>query len=157
MPLAYEDATEYFDALVEAELAKIQRHNCFVSSLYEGRPLGKGFSGREKRLMLIQALQFVGNDTMNDAVAKGGYLDTFSSLADESLICGQLHERFEQSRREKLAACVEKRNALRTAQRIVCTEDLDAFAGRCAVSCPTRGGEAFHCLVALLAVGSQEV
>merc|ERR1719316_423699 len=94
---------------------------------------------------------------MNDAVAKGRYLDTFSCLADEMVICGQLHERFEDVRREKLAACVEKRNALRTAQRIVCTADLDAFAGRCAVSCPTRGGEVFNCLVALLAVGDSKV
>merc|ERR1719201_62558 len=94
---------------------------------------------------------------MNDAVAKGRYTDTFGSLDDEMSICGPLHERFENARREKLAACVEKRNALRTAQRIVATTDLDAFAGRCAVSCPTRGGEVFNCLVALLAVGSQEV
>merc|ERR1712060_488588 len=63
----------------------------------------------------------------------------------------------ENTRREKLAACVEKRNALRTAQRILVTTDLDAFAGRCAVSCPTRGGEVFHCLVALLAVATKEV
>merc|ERR1712060_241355 len=63
----------------------------------------------------------------------------------------------ENTRREKLAACVEKRNALRTAQRIVATTDADAFAGRCAVSCPTRGGEVFHCLVALLANGDARV
>jgi hypothetical protein len=155
MPLAYEDAEEYFDALVDTELAKIHRHNSFVSALYGGRPFGQGFTGREKRLMLIQALQFVGNDAMNDAVAKGRYTDTFRSLADEMSICQPLHERFENNRREKLAACVEKRNALRTAQRIIATTDLDAFAGRCAVSCPTRGGEAFNCLVALLAVGGQ--
>merc|ERR1711953_1198834 len=73
------------------------------------------------------------------------------------LICGQLHEKFENARKEKLAACVEKRNALRTAQRIVATGDLDAFAGRCVVSCPTRGGEVFNCLVALLAVAKKEV
>merc|ERR1711976_102836 len=153
--LKYEDAQDYFDTIVETELAKIRRSNLFSSALYGERPLGKGFSGREKRLMLIQALHFVGNDAMNDAVAKGIYLDTFGSLADEALICTQLHEHYEQTRREKLAACVEKRNALRTAQRIVATTDLDAFAGRCAVSCPTRGGEAFNCLVALLAVSGQ--
>lgn len=156
-PLCYDDASEYFDAIVDSELAKIRRYNQFSASLYEGRPFGEGFSGYEKRLMLIQALQFVGNDTMNDAVAKGRYLDTFGCLTDEALICAQIHERFENTRREKLAACVEKRNALRTAQRIIATSDLQAFAGRCAVSCPTRGGEAFNCLVALLAVGNQEV
>jgi hypothetical protein len=156
-PLKYEDAQQYVDAVVEAQLAKIQRNNQFSASLYHGRPLGKGFTGSEKRLMLIQALQFVGNDTMNEAVAKGRYLDTFGCLGDEMLICGQLHERFENTRREKLAACVEKRNALRTAQHIIATADPDAFAGRCSVSCPTRGGEVFNCVVALLAVGDENV
>lgn len=156
-PLKYEDAEAHFDAIVTAELAKVQRNNGFSASLYEGRPLGEGFTGRQKRLMLIQALQFVGNDAMNSGVAKGLYLDTFGNLADETMICGQLHERFENNRREKLAACVEKRNALLTAQRIVATTDLGAFAGRCAVSCPTRGGEAFNCLVALLVAGSKDI
>jgi hypothetical protein len=165
-PLKYQDAAAYFDAVVEAELTKIHRHNAFAASLYQGRPLGEGFIGSEKRLMLIQALQYVGNDTMNDAVSKDRYLDTFRCLADEvqegqkdaeTRICGQLHERFEDNRREKLAAQVEKRNALRTAQRILATADLDAFAGRCAVSCPTRGGDVFNCVVALLAAGRSDV
>lgn len=156
-PLRYEDASEYFDMVIDTELARIHRYNAFCSARYDGRPMGKGFTGREKRLMLIQALHFVGNDAMNDGVAKGIYLDTFGCLADEALICTQLHQQYEQTRREKLAACVEKRNALRTAQRIVATTDLDAFAGRCAVSCPTRGGEVFNCLVALLAAGTEKV
>lgn len=161
-PLSYEDAPDFFDATVDAELDTIRRHNSFSASLYQGRPFGQGFTGSEKRLMLIQALQFVGNDTMNEAVAAGSYLDTFSSLANENcnaetVICGALHERFENLRREKVASCVAKRNALCTAQRIVATSDLDAFAGRCLVSCPTRGGEVFNCVVALLAAGSQEV
>jgi len=161
-PLSYEDAADFFDATVNAALDTIRRHNAWSASLYQGRPFGEGFTGSEKRLMLIQALQFVGNDTMNEAVAAGHYLDTFSCLADdkcnaEAIICGALHDRFENLRREKVAACVAKRNALCTAQRIVATSDLDAFAGRCLVSCPTRGGEVFNCLVALLAAGSEEV
>lgn len=161
--LLYEDAPEYFDKIVEAELEKICHHNAFTAALYEGRPFGEGFMGSEKRLMLIQALQFVGNDVVNEAVEKHRYLDTFSCLTSsngqehdrtaESCICGQLHERFEQHRKERFSACVEQRNALRTAQRILASSSLDAFFGRCAVSCPTRGGSVFECLVALLCAG----
>lgn len=158
--LRYEDSAEFFDAIVDEQLGTIRRYNTHMAALYEGRPLGEGISASTKRLMLIQSLQYVGNETMSNAIEKSQYLDTFTCLTEEGVvgidsanerICGQLHQRFEQQRRERCAACVEKRNALLTAQRIVATTDLDAFAGRCAVSCPTRGGEVFHCLVALLA------
>lgn len=155
VPMRYDDAAEFFDAIVESELLKIRQANRFVAALFDGRPFGEGFTPRERRLMLIQALQFVGNDAMNEGVAKGHYLNTFDCLAEGDAgaqrICGQLHERFEQHRREKWSAYVEQRNALRTARRAVAAGDLDAFAGRCAVSCPTRGGAVFDCVVALLA------
>lgn len=154
VPLQYEDAAHFFDAAVEAELLKIRRMNAFTAALYRGASYGEGFTASERRLMLIQALQFVGNDVMQEGVKKGQYLNTFDCLAADhggiARICGQLHERFEQRRREKLSACVEQRNALLTARRIVAASDLDAFAGRCYVSCPTRGGAVFHCVVALL-------
>lgn len=160
--VAYADAQEFFDSLVEAELAKIRRHNSFTAALYQERPHGVGFTGAERRLMLIQALQYVGNDAMNDALEKGRYLDTFDCLHSgegaagaEARVCGPLHARFETTRREKFAACIEKRNALLTARRIARTNCMDAFVGRCAVSCPTRGGLVFENLVALLASGTQ--
>lgn len=152
--LKYEDAAGFFDATVMTELQKIHRANSFVAALYENRPLGKGFSPREKWLMMIQSQQFIGNDTMNKAIAKGYYLNTFDCLAEgeegAERLCSLLHDRFEQQRSEKWQACVERRNALHTAKRIIATEDLNAFAGRCFVSCPTRGGLVFECVVALL-------
>lgn len=111
--------------------------------------------------MLVQALRFV--DHMREAAESGRYLDTFTCLEEErssgarsaeDRICGDLHQLFEKTRKEKHAACVEKRNALLTARRIVASADLDAFAGRLAVSCPTRGGEVFNNVVTLLAAGS---
>merc|ERR1711920_768717 len=105
---------------------------------------------------LIQALQFVGND-MQEGVKRGRYLNTLDCLAEDggvTRIGEELHEHFEQRRREKLSACIERRNALLTARRIIAAADLDAFAGRCAVSCPTRGGAVFNCLVALLGTGA---
>jgi len=111
--------------------------------------------------MLIQALQYVGNDVMNNAIEEGRYIDTFTCLsqagpeAAEAQICGQRHARFESTRREKFAACIEKRNALLTARHIATTTTMEAFIGRCAVSCPTRGGTVFDCLVALLGADSQ--
>jgi len=156
-PLQHQDAPEFFDAIVEAELSKIRRANSFTAKLLDGRPLGDGFAPAERRLMLIQALQFVGNDVMNDAVKNGQYINTFDCFEgsgdtgrDAACICETLHERFEQNRREKLSACVERRNALITARRILATADLTAFAGRCDVSCPTRGGSVFENVVGLL-------
>jgi len=102
--------------------------------------------------MLIQALQHVGNDVMNTAVAKGTYLNTWEYQGEEgaSHIVRLLHERFECSRREKWSACVDRRNALLTAKSMLATTDMDAFAGRCLLSCPTRGGDVFDHLVGLL-------
>lgn len=77
--------------------------------------------------------------------------------AGAACICGQLHERFEQQRREKLSTYIERRNALITAKRILATEDLNAFIGRCDVSCPTRGGSVFECVVGLLTACSEDV
>jgi len=163
--LRYEDAEDFFNKIMDEELARIHKYTTFAAQLYQGRPHGEGFTGSQKRLMLIQALRFVGNDHMNEAVANGRYLDTFGCLADEehigpghaeAMICGQLHERYESVRQEKSTACVEKRNALLTAQRILASSDLNAFAGRCLVSCPTRGGEVFNCVVTLLAAGGKQ-
>jgi hypothetical protein len=150
--LTYEEAPEFFNLLLETELKKISRQNSFVADIYDGRPFGNGFSCGERRLMLIQALQFVGNSVVNEAVTKGSYLDTFTCLAEgrSTKICEQLHQSFERHRHEKLSAVIEKRNALLTAQRIVATEDLDAFSGRLAVSCPIRGGDVFNNVVCLL-------
>merc|ERR1712151_1085155 len=105
--------------------------------------------------MLIQALQFVGNDAMNDALKNGYYMNTFdcceeNDKKDTAWVYEQLHERFERQRREKLSSYVDRRNALITAKRILATADLSAFAGRCDVSCPTRGGSVFECVVGLL-------
>merc|ERR1712136_297555 len=46
--------------------------------------------------------------------------------------------------------CVDRRNALLTAKSMLATTDMDAFAGRCLLSCPTRGGDVFDHLVGLL-------
>lgn len=154
VPLNYDDAAEFFDAVIEAELLKIRRANAFLAALYNGISYGEGFDPSERRMILIQALQFVGNDAMSQGITSGSYLNTFDCLLEANgaaRICGQLHERFEQHRREKLSACVEQRNCLITARRIVGASDLDAFAGRCFVSCPTRGGLVFECVVSLLA------
>jgi Mg-chelatase subunit ChlD/2'-5' RNA ligase len=158
-PLQYDDAPDFFDAVMEAELTKIRRANSSFAALFEGRPFGEGFDASTRRIMLIQSLQFVGNDAMNEGCAKGGYLNTFDYIEEASDASGgaacrtfeKLHQRFEQQRQEKVSAYTDKRNALRTAQRILATENMDSFAGRCAVSCPTRGGAAFECLVGLLA------
>jgi hypothetical protein len=150
--LAYDEAPDFFNSVLDAELKKINRQNSFAADIYDGRPSGKGFSLCEQRLMLIQALQFAGNSVVNEALAKGSYIDTFTCLAESksTCICEQLHTSFERHRHEKLSAVIEKRNALLTARRIVATDDLDAFAGRLAVSCPIRGGEVFNNVVALL-------
>lgn len=155
--LQYEDFPEFFDAVVESELSKIRRANSFAANLFDDRPRGHGFSPAERRLMLIQALQFVGNDAMNDALKNGHYLNTFDFCQSDSdtskgaaCISEQLHDRFEKQRREKLSAYVDSRNALITAKRILATDDLNAFIGRCDVSCPTRGGSVFECVVGLL-------
>lgn len=157
-PLAYDDAADFFDAEIAQLLKAIHRANVFTASLYENYPLGEGFTPHEKRLMLTQALQFSSNDLMNDAVTNGRYLDTSDCLDHgdngAQLILQPLHERFEQHRRQKWSAYLEQRNALLTAKRIVASADLNAFAGRCFVSCPTRGGLVFECVVALLVVGS---
>lgn len=151
--LTYEEAPEFFNLVLDTELKKIHRQNSFVADIYDGHPIGKGFSRSEQRLILIQALQFVGNSVVNEAVTKGSYWDTFTCLAEgrSACICEHLHQSFERHRHEKLSAVIERRNALLTAQRIVATEDLDCFSGRLAVSCPIRGGDVFSNVVGLLA------
>uniref|UniRef100_A0A7S1AWD0 VWFA domain-containing protein n=1 Tax=Noctiluca scintillans TaxID=2966 RepID=A0A7S1AWD0_NOCSC len=150
--LRYEEAADYLDGIVTDVLGKIRRANIWVSDLFGGRADGHGFLGQEKWIMLIQALRHVGNDVMNTAVAKGTYLNTWECQGEEgaSHIVRLLHERFESSRREKWSACVDRRNALLTAKSMLATTDIDAFAGRCLLSCPTRGGDVFDHLVGLL-------
>lgn len=149
-PLEHGDAPVFFDGLVESELGKIRKGSAFTAALYGGRSFGEGFTAAERRLMLIQALQFASNSEMNEACAKGLYANTFDCLTG-SQICEQLHEHFERHRLEKMTATVASRNTLLTARRIVSTSDLDAFVGRCAVSCPTRGGTVWNNVVGLLA------
>jgi hypothetical protein len=124
----------------------------WVSDLYGGRPVGDGFLGQERWIMMIQALQHVGNDVMNAAVTKGTYLNTWEHQGEDGAhdIVRLLHERFECSRREKWTACVARRNALLAAKSMLAATDIDAFAGRCLVSCPTRGGDVFDHLIGLL-------
>jgi 2'-5' RNA ligase len=156
--LRYDEAPDFFDAEMAQLLKSISYANKFTAPLYEDCSLGKGFTPHEKRLMLIQALQFSANDLMNEGVTSGRYLDTVDCLnygeEGAQLILQPLHERFEHHRRQKWSAYVEHRNALLTAKHIVATENLEAFAGRCFVSCPTRGGLVFDCVVGLLVVGS---
>jgi len=149
---SYEECPEYFDNVVNQVLDSIKASNEFAE-LYLG--FGKAsLTGKQRRILVVQALQYVGNDVMNDACSKNHYLNTIEHLDDEvSAIAQHSHETYERTRKEKWDEIVRSAQAFTTAKRIAATTDMDAFVGRLIVSCPTRGGLVFDKLIGVMCEG----
>ena len=147
----YEENSEYLDKLVSTELTKIAGLNDFVNSYYKGYPSGSGFSGKEKWLMLIQALQYCSNNLINTATANGTYKNTFDFISDDKIdqLVTDIYNEFERKRQENWNSIIKTKTDLSIARRIVVTRDIDSFMGRLMKSCPTRGGTVFDNVVSL--------
>ena len=147
--IRYEENSEYLDKFVNSELAKIKSLNQFVDSYYKGYPTGNGFTGKEKWLMLIQALQYCSNNLMNTACANGSYKNTYDYIDKIDQLVTDIYNEFERKRRENWNAIVKTKSDLLIARHIVVTRDLDSFMGRLMKACPTRGGTVFENVVSL--------
>eukprot|EP01047_Picozoa_sp_COSAG01_P052833 COSAG01_NODE_5596_length_4157_cov_253.600296_1_plen_926_part_00 len=151
-----EHSCAFMDGIVNAELAKVAQHSGPVGAMFGGVATCAAMSGETKRLVLIQAMQFLTNDAVNRAVAQGEYLNSIEHMHTEDAVAtmsSALHARLERKREERWAARVVARNELTTAKLIASSTDPRAIAGRVMAACPTRGGGVFDRLVGLLCAG----
>ncbi|CAD7960857.1 unnamed protein product [Amoebophrya sp. A25] len=175
------DHTSFFDRLMQQEDSKVRKYmRPLMSVLSYAAKTSRGDENRSdgahqnekdknllKRLMWIQAFQFVWTSDMTRAAESGEYLDTWRVLRnfvnsgagasflgqEQSIlfsICGPIHERFEQKRKEKLAHTIQTRNSRRIAELMCLSADPHAFLGRLFAACPTRGGDVFQELIAMI-------
>eukprot|EP01043_Picozoa_sp_COSAG02_P117244 COSAG02_NODE_53742_length_300_cov_0.562189_1_plen_96_part_01 len=78
-----EHSCAFMDGIVNAELAKVAQHSGPVGAMFGGVATCAAMSGETKRLVLIQAMQFLTNDAVNRAVAQGEYLNSIEHMHTE--------------------------------------------------------------------------
>ena len=156
----YEDNAEGLDKLVDSILSRIASKNEFLKNLYDGAVTGCNIPGKVKWLMLIQALYYSSNSTMNTAVSNGNYKNTFDYCKDnvESEYTTEdylkhIHQKYETSRKNDWNSIISKKRDFLIAKKIALTNDIFAFVGRILKDCPTRGGDIFTNLIGILGTG----
>ena len=158
---SYAEHSEYMDAIVAGQIAKLAKHCGPVGAMWAGSPLGEGFDGPTRHLMMVQALMYCSSSSYTSALGAGTVANTFDvarsypsgSAEAIATVAASFHERLEQRRAERWDAIVRAKNEALTAQQIaMCTSDL-ATVGRLLAACPTRGGAVFDRFVALLCDG----